>query len=241
MKVAREGVPLIVWFAAVSAAVAALTWWAGGAWAIVPGVLGLVLTGWCVWFFRDPERTAPDDPSAVISPADGVVCAIGRAPAPIELGLAEGEHFERVCVFMNVFNVHVNRVPCEGTVERVAYTKGRFFNASLDKASVHNERSAVALRTARGERVIFVQIAGLIARRIVCRLGAGQAVRAGERFGLIRFGSRVDVYLPLGSSIGVSLGQRTIAGETVLGRVPARASGGGVAPGARGAEVPIGR
>lgn len=218
MKIAREGWPLIALFAGLSAmaAAGALYWLGVWGWLVVGA--GLLLTGWCVWFFRDPDRTTPDLPGSVISPADGVVCQVADAPYPPELG-GEG-NVPRVCVFMNVFNVHVNRVPCAGTIEQLEYVKGSFVNASFDKASTHNERMAISMKTRSGHRVAFVQIAGLVARRIVCRLKLSQEVAAGERFGLIRFGSRVDVYLPKGSEIVVAVGQKTTAGETLLARLP---------------------
>lgn len=222
MRVAREGWPLIALFVAASAVLSALAlnFLGVAGWAVV--AVGVVLSGWCVWFFRDPDRTTPTDPRAVVSPADGVIVAVGPVPIPSELGgpsVSEGS--VRVCVFMNVFNVHVNRAPMAGTIARLAYSTGKFFNASLDKASTHNERMAVLMRTDAGAPIAFVQIAGLVARRIVCHLKNEQRVAAGERFGLIRFGSRVDVYVPRGSEIAVSIGQKTIAGETVLARVPA--------------------
>lgn len=235
MKIAREGWPLIGAFAGVSACAGGAGVWFLGPWGWAVVAVGLVLTGWCVWFFRDPDRASPEDPLAVISPADGVVCSIGPAGLPVELGVeAAGRDsvpMQRVCVFMNVFNVHVNRVPIAGTVEKLAYVHGRFFNASFDKASIHNERQAVLLRTADGRRIAFVQIAGLVARRIVCRLVERQAVGAGERFGLIRFGSRVDVYVPGGSAVSAVLGQRVVAGESVLARLAP------VSPEAAGASV----
>ena len=243
MKVAKEGIPFIALFAGATAALTAVGLWLLGPWGWVLCGVGAVLTGWCFWFFRDPERVTPQEPRAIISPADGVVCLVGRAEAPPELGLTGSGPFQRVCVFMNVFNVHVNRVPCDGLIEKAAYTPGKFFNASLDKASVHNERMAVAMRTTGGERVLFVQIAGLVARRIVCYLTGGESVRAGERFGLIRFGSRVDVYLPVDSEVNVTVGQKTVAGETVLARLPVPRTGEAAASGvARTAqEVPVGR
>ena len=192
----------------------------------------------CLWFFRDPERTPPAVKGGVISPADGVVCAIGPAELPQELGLSEGTR-TRVCVFMNVFNVHVNRVPASGKIIKLAYTKGRFFNASLDKASIHNERMAVAMRSDAGDVIGFVQIAGLVARRIVCKLRDHQDVKQGERFGLIRFGSRVDVYLPPDAEVKVSLGQKTVAGETVLATIPTRSGRENVEVKDQG--VPVGR
>ncbi len=225
MRVAREGWPLIAIFVLVSAALGALAlrYLGVAGWAVV--LAGVVLSGWCVWFFRDPDRNTPADPRAVVSPADGVIVAIGPVAIPTELGGPEvSEQSVRVCVFMNVFNVHVNRAPMAGTIAKLAYSTGRFFNASLDKASTHNERMAVLMHTDAGHSVAFVQIAGLVARRIVCRLKDNQRVAAGERFGLIRFGSRVDVYVPHGSEISVVLGQKTVAGETVLARVPVTAS-----------------
>lgn len=179
---------------------------------LVPGGL---LTAWCVYFFRNPDRITPLREGLVISPADGVVQLIQRAAPPAELDMGDAP-LTRVSIFMNVFNVHVNRVPVDGTVLKLSYRPGRFFNASLDKASEHNERQSVRLRTPDGGDIAFVQIAGLVARRILCRLQEGQAVRAGERFGMIRFGSRVDVYLPEGVAPIVSLGQTAVAGETVI-------------------------
>lgn len=238
MKIAKEGWPFVLLFALVTAAAGwgslhYLGWWGS----VVLGV-GVVLTLWCLWFFRDPERTPPGVEGGVVSPADGVVCSIGPAEMPTELGMSEGFR-TRVCVFMNVFNVHVNRVPVAGAIVKLAYTKGKFFNASLDKASIHNERMAVAMRSKNGDVIGFVQIAGLVARRIVCKLRTGQDVRQGERFGLIRFGSRVDVYLPPSAEVRVTLGQRTVAGETVLATIPVRAGGAGVEVKDQG--VPVGR
>ena len=179
------------------------------------GWLGAIATAWCVYFFRDPPRVTPTRAGLVVSPADGVVQMIQPALPPPELGL-EPRPLTRVSVFMNVFNVHVNRIPVAGTVANLAYRPGKFFNASLDKASEFNERQAIRLALAEGRELAVVQIAGLVARRIRCDLRQGQAVRTGERFGLIRFGSRVDVYLPDGVSPLVVEGQTTIAGETVI-------------------------
>lgn len=178
----------------------------------IPGAL---LTAWCVYFFRNPDRVTPARQGLVVSPADGVVQLIQRAAPPAELGMGDAP-LTRVSIFMNVFNVHVNRVPADGTVMKLSYRPGKFFNASLDKASEHNERQSVRMQLADGRDIAFVQIAGLVARRILCRLQEGQAVNAGERFGMIRFGSRVDVYLPDGVAPLVSLGQLAVAGETVL-------------------------
>ncbi len=177
--------------------------------------LGLALTLFCLYFFRDPVRVTPQRQGLVVSPADGVVTAIERAPPPPELGL-EDHPLTRISVFLSVLDVHVNRVPADGIVQAAAYHPGRFFNAALDKASEHNERQSVSLKTPDGRIIVFVQIAGLIARRIICDLKEGQEVRAGARFGLIRFGSRTDVYLPDGTAPLVAVGQRMIGGETVL-------------------------
>ena len=179
------------------------------------GWIGVVLTLWCAYFFRDPERVTPIREGLVISPADGVVQSIQSSPPPRELEMGDAP-LTRISVFMNVFNVHVNRIPMAGTVARKIYTPGKFFNASFDKASAFNERMSVRLTLPDGRAMAFVQIAGLIARRIRCDLNDGQAVRTGERFGLIRFGSRVDVYLPNDVAPLVVVGQTTLAGETIL-------------------------
>ena len=181
----------------------------------VLGAVGLVLTVWCVYFFRDPPRVTPTRAGLVVSPADGVVSAIAPAVPPAELGLG-AEPRTRISVFMNVFDCHVNRAPVPGTVTRVAYHPGRFLNASLDKASEENERNGVVIAMEDGRELGVVQIAGLVARRIVCFTREGANLATGERFGLIRFGSRVDVYLPEGVAPLVCLGQGMIAGETVL-------------------------
>lgn len=179
------------------------------------GWIGLALTLWCLWFFRDPERVAPRGSGLVIAPADGVVCQIADVELPNELGRKAGKR-ARVSIFMNVFDVHVNRAPAAGKITKLVYIPGKFVNASLDKASEHNERQIVAMKTDNGTELVFVQIAGLVARRIVCYLKEGQKVAAGERFGIIRFGSRVDVYLDKGSTPMVAEGMRTVAGETIL-------------------------
>jgi phosphatidylserine decarboxylase len=179
------------------------------------GILGAVLTLWCIYFFRNPPRVTPVRPGLVISPADGVVERIDSAAPPPELGMGS-EPMARIAVFMNVFDVHVNRSPVDGTVSGLSYRPGKFFNASLDKASVDNERQSLRITTADGVNIAVCQIAGLIARRILCDVGEGQPIKAGERFGMIRFGSRVDVYLPQGTAILAVTGQRAVAGETVL-------------------------
>ncbi len=180
-------------------------------------------TVWCIFFFRNPERVTPDIKGAIISPADGLVQAIVDIKAPAELGLGE-EEMTRVSVFLNIFNVHVNRVPADGKIIKLHYHPGKFFNASLDKASIHNERQSILMETSTGQVVAFVQIAGLIARRIICDLEEGVDVKAGQRFGIIRFGSRVDVYLPKGTSINVEVGQTMIGGETIIANLEEKKS-----------------
>ncbi|MEP3347455.1 MAG: phosphatidylserine decarboxylase [Litoreibacter sp.] len=178
--------------------------------------LGLGATVWCYYFFRDPVRTVPQRGGLVLSPADGVVSLISEVAPPPELGLGDTPVY-RVSVFMNVFNCHVNRSPMDGKVTQIAYHKGKFVNASLDKASEHNERNGLAIETEDGQhRIGVVQIAGLVARRIVCFVKVGDMLKAGERFGLIRFGSRLDVYLPEGINPAVSVGTTAVAGETIL-------------------------
>lgn len=179
------------------------------------GWVGAAATAWVAYFFRDPERVTPVRPGLIVSPADGRVQPVVRAVPPPELGMGD-EPLTRVSIFLNVFDVHVNRVPADGEVVKVEYRPGKFINAALDKASEDNERMAVRARMPDGRDIAFVQIAGLVARRIVCDLKPGQTVRAGARFGLIRFGSRLDVYLPQGVAPLVVGGQRAIAGETVL-------------------------
>lgn len=208
----REGWPFIGAFVAVTAI---LFFFAGPL-----GWLGVVLTAWCVYFFRDPARATPNRAGSIISPADGVVLPVVQAAPPAELGMGDAPR-ARISIFMNVFDVHVNRVPCDGTVIATAYRPGKFVNASFDKASEHNERMAARIRPAghggdANDDLGVVQIAGLVARRIKSGLAEGQTVRAGERFGIIRFGSRVDVYLPTGYNPLVLAGQRSVAGETVL-------------------------
>lgn len=176
-----------------------------------------LLCAWCLWFFRDPSRSIPADPDAVMCPADGRVVMITPAHPPQELGLT-GDHL-RIAVFMNVFNVHVNRAPVGGTVERTHHFPGKFFNAALDKASTDNERFSLLIRTPSGLRVGCVQIAGLVARRIVCRVAPGASLSPGQRYGMIRFGSRVDVYLPLSARPNVVVGQTVSAGSTILARL----------------------
>lgn len=177
--------------------------------------IGLLAAAFCTYFFRDPERITPVRAGLVVSPADGLVSAVESAVPPIELGMGDAP-LTRISIFLNVFDVHINRAPADGTISALSYRKGTFVNAVLDKASDENERQSVRMTTLDGRDIAFVQIAGLIARRIVCDLVQGQAVQAGERFGLIRFGSRTDVYLPNGVAPLVAPGQRMIGGETVV-------------------------
>ena len=178
------------------------------------GWIGVLATVWCAYFFRDPRRVIPIGEGLVVSPADGRISQVALASPPPELEMGP-EQRVRVSIFMNVFDVHVNRAPVAGEVRRIVYKPGKFLNADLDKASEDNERNSILLRTAAGP-VAIVQIAGLIARRIVCFVREGTHVSAGERIGLIRFGSRVDVYLPGGTKPLVSEGQTALAGETVI-------------------------
>jgi phosphatidylserine decarboxylase len=204
----REGYRFVAIFAAVTLALfwlhlTPLAW------------LGVVLTVWCAYFFRDPERVTPLRDGLVISPADGRVSDIVEVIPPPELDLPR-EPVMRISVFMNVFDVHVNRSPLDATITRIAYVPGLFLNADLDKASLDNERQALTLERPNGQKIGVVQIAGLVARRIVKFVNEGEHLSAGQRFGLIRFGSRVDVYLPKGAQAAVCVGQRAVAGETVL-------------------------
>ncbi len=201
-------------FVGVFAAVTLVLFWL---WAPL-GWVGLGLTVWCYYFFRDPVRQVPQSPGLLVSPADGVVSLIEPAVPPPGLDMPPVALL-RVSVFMSVFNCHVNRAPLAGTVGAVAYHKGQFLSAALDKASDMNERNAIRIDDAEGRQVAVVQIAGLVARRILCWVRPGAALRRGERFGLIRFGSRLDVYLPPDAVVQVSVGQTMIAGETVIARV----------------------
>ena len=206
----REGYPFIALFAGVNLLAFLIATWLG--------IVLLPLTIWCIAFFRDPERNTPTAPGLIVSPADGKLLPIVEAAPPPELGLGDAPRV-RLSIFMNVFNVHVNRNPLSGTVIGLAYRPGKFFNASFDKASVHNERMAVRLRPDGGSAnadLVVVQIAGLVARRIVCDLAQAERVQRGQRFGMIRFGSRLDVYLPPGARVVPAPGMKTVAGETVL-------------------------
>lgn len=207
MRIHREGYPFLLAFAVATAVLYFL--WSPLGW------IGLALTIWCGWFFRDPDRVGPGKPGAVLSPADGVVCAVTSAAPPAELGMSSDARI-RISIFLNLFDVHVNRVPADGVVTAMHYRPGKFINASFDKASEDNERQSVALKLADGRDLAFIQIAGLVARRIKCDLAVDQTVRAGERFGIIRFGSRADVYLPFGYRPTVSEGQRVLGGVSIV-------------------------
>jgi phosphatidylserine decarboxylase len=209
----REGYPFIAIFMAVNLLAFLLASWLG--WLLLP------VTIWCIAFFRDPERKVPDGEGLIICPADGRLLPIHDAVPPLELGMGESPR-PRLSIFMNVFNVHVNRNPVAGNVVALSYRPGKFFNASFDKASIYNERMSIRLRpegeSSEAKDLAVVQIAGLVARRIVCDLAQGEGVRRGARFGIIRFGSRVDVYLPPGTEVLVKPGMVTRAGETILAR-----------------------
>lgn len=179
------------------------------------GWIGLILTTWCIYFFRNPARVTPIREGLIVAPADGVVQSISKVIPPSELELGEGERI-RISIFMNVFNVHVNRIPITGSVSKIFYKPGLFLNASLDKASEHNEQNMIKITTPENIEIGMVQIAGLVARRILCDLTDGMPVKTGETYGIIRFGSRVDIYLPLDIQPLVIEGQQSVGGEIVL-------------------------
>lgn len=211
----KAGYPFIAIFAIISAALAlfihpALAW---------PGA---ILTFWCIYFFRNPDRVTPQKEGLIVATGDGVVQMIEKATPPPELGLGDKE-LTRVTTFLNVFNVHVNRTPIAGTITKLHYHKGKFLNAAHHKAGDENERQSAIVRTKDGTDIVFVQIAGLVARRILCFLSEGQEVDTGERYGLIRFGSRCDVYLPDGVEPQVAVGQLCIGGETILADLTSKA------------------
>ncbi|GAA3363513.1 phosphatidylserine decarboxylase [Saccharopolyspora gregorii] len=188
------------------------------------GVLGAVATAWCAWFFREPQRVTPGRAGIAVAPADGTVAHVETATPPPELGLGD-RPMTRISAFLTVFDVHVQRLPVDGEIVRAAYRPGKFLSADLDKASEDNERNSLLLRTDDGQELAVVQIAGLVARRIVCSVQSGERATAGSTYGLIRFGSRVDLYVPAGSRVLVEPGQRTVGGETVLAELPERAGG----------------
>ena len=180
------------------------------------GFIGLILTIWCYYFFRDPERISINDDNYLVSPADGTIIQVQETEGPRELNL-EGKKFTKVSIFMNVFDCHVNRIPCDGKISEILYKPGKFLNASLDKASEDNERNYYKVTNAQGEDIIVVQIAGLIARRIISESKKDQTLKQGNRIGMIRFGSRVDVYFENYTTL-VKVNQKTIAGETLIAK-----------------------
>lgn len=216
---AKEGIPFILISLAPVAGIGVVGIWVPWLWwfEIFFGLLFIFVLN----FFRDPEREIPADDASIVSPADGRVIKAEVVADDRFLG----KDVLKICIFMNVFNVHVNRAPASGKVTKVVYNHGKFFNASFDKASLENEQNAVFLKTSSGEVIVFNQIAGLIARRIVCHVGSGSALSKGERFGMIRFGSRVDVYMPKGCEPVVKVGDKVSAGSTVLAKWPQRGSG----------------
>lgn len=213
LPLALEGFPFVLFSGFATLVFSVLGW-------PVPALLCLLFTGWTIYFFRDPSRVRPEAINAIVCPADGKVII----NEDVDDDRFLGERVRKISIFMNVFDVHVNRIPLAGTVEHVQMSPGRFYAADKDKAVLHNEFCALTLRTPDQQRYTVVQIAGLIARRIVCRAEKGDEVRAGERFGMIRFGSRVDLYLPLSARITCTLGERVRAGESVLGVLEAPAS-----------------
>jgi phosphatidylserine decarboxylase len=207
----KEGYKFIFIFAIATAILALIS--------NVLGLIGLVATLWCIFFFRDPERVIPVEENIIISPADGVVTRVEfGVEAPDDLGYGK-QKFNKITVFLNVFNVHVNRVPISGTVAKVSYKPGKFLSANADEASVENERNSVVVKTARGTEIIFVQIAGLVARRIISDIKEGQEVKMGDRYGIIRFGSRADIFLPEDVAIKALVGQTMIGGETIIAKL----------------------
>ncbi len=210
MPIVQEGIP----FVAAGGGATALAWLVG---APIPAGLLCALTLFTGWFFRNPARTVPQVPRAVVSPGDGRVVGIEEEYEPRYLK----DRAIRISIFLNVFDVHVNRIPCAGTVEQVAYQPGRFLAANNPGATVHNEQNALMIQAVDGRKVLCAQVAGLIARRIVCWAAPGERVACGERFGLIRFGSRVDLFVPLGTELKVALRDRVKGGETLVGVLPA--------------------
>lgn len=208
-KIHNEGIKFILIFALITVFFAMIS--------SLLGSIGLILTIWCVYFFRDPERFTPNGDNLVISPADGVVSEVSKNQTPpSDLRLDSKQKWQKISVFLNVFNVHVNRIPISGKITDVNYKEGEFLNANLAESSHKNERNAAIVKTANGDEVIFVQIAGLIARRIVSDLEKNQQVKAGDRYGIIRFGSRADIYVPQNANVKILEGQIMIGGETVL-------------------------
>lgn len=207
--IAHEGYPFIVFSLVITAIIA----FVGICWLFI---LTALISFFIIWFFRNPQRYFKEEENAIISPADGKIIKVES----IQMNGTITGNFKKISIFMNVFNVHVNRVPYNGKIEAINYHKGKFFSANLDKASLDNERNEIMIKTTNGSIIWTVQIAGLIARRIVCWVNKGDIVNRGERFGLIRFGSRVDLYLPERSVINIKVGQKVRAGETLLGYLP---------------------
>lgn len=212
--IAAEGYPFILGFLAVTIVLAVLGHHLQTGF-FIPAALCLLLTIFTVFFFRNPERNTPTNENAVVAPADGEVIFLGKVVEP-----HTSVEMEKISIFMSVFNVHVNRAPVSGKVVDSFYTKGKFFDVRDERASFENEQQGLVLETAPGSKLVVVQVAGLIARRIVCYAKPGDLLTRGRRYGLIRFGSRLDVYLPLGTAIKVPMGQKTVAGETILGILP---------------------
>jgi phosphatidylserine decarboxylase len=208
IPIVREGLPFVAAAGTPAVAAGALGWTG------LAAAFGAVAL-FTAWFFRNPKRSAPKSDRAVVAPGDGKIVEISEEPEPRFLK----DKSVRVSIFLNIFDVHVNRIPCDGMVEQVAYQPGRFLVASRPEATLQNEQNALLIRAARGAKVLCVQIAGLIARRIVCWVAPGETVACGERFGLIRFGSRMDVYLPVGTKLSVKVGDHVKGGETLLGEL----------------------
>jgi phosphatidylserine decarboxylase len=207
----KEGFKFIFIFALVAIILALLN--------NVLGLIGLVLTLWCIFFFRDPERVIPVEENTVISPADGVVTLVEYGvEAPEDLGYGK-QKFNKISVFLNVFNVHVNRVPIGGTITKISYKPGKFLSANASDASAENERNSAVVKLDNGKEIIFVQVAGLVARRIISDLKEGQKVATGDRYGIIRFGSRADIYLPENVAVKCLVGQTMIGGETIVAKL----------------------
>jgi len=209
--VAREGLPFIGVALGLTLTTILLGWW-------VPALILGLATAFTAFFFRDPERHAPDVPDAVLSPADGTILKIEHVEGT---DIFPGSPALKISIFMSVFNVHVNRIPLNGVIREISYRPGKFFSADLDKASVHNESNRLIIDTLSHHRIMVVQIAGLVARRIACWVSEGTSVRAGQRFGLIRFGSRLEVYLPAAARVTITRRQKVKAGETVIAHMPA--------------------
>lgn len=208
IPIVREGFPFVAGMGGVAVLAGILGW-------LVPASVFGGLALFTAWFFRNPPRVVPYLPGGVVAPGDGRILAIEEEEEPRYLK----DRAIRISIFLNIFDVHVNRIPCEGTIERVVYQPGRFVGANRPEATLHNEQNALMIRTASGRKVLCVQVAGLIARRIVCWAGPGEAVACGERYGLIRFGSRMDMFVPVGTELRVSVGERVKGGETILGRL----------------------